>query len=274
MKVVGCPQCRGVRALIKKSRLCEELLDKVLLDDIESSATLRTFKTNTALCIKVVETLSNLLPPEKDKMLDLGCGYGGLTMFLKNVLGFSEAYGVDQDCQRLSVAKERGLKTYECDLEGHLPFAEETFELVTSFGVLEHLKFYDNVFREACRVLKVQGSLLISTTNLGSWANRVALLFGYQPRNIEVSRLKVVGVHKAYHELYTKIEPIGHISSCTMRALKELMKFHGLRVERVLGASDPYSKQGNFSLLKTLDVLLSKKPSLSTRVFIFAQRRY
>lgn len=77
---------------------------------------------------------------------------------LSEALGFKEVYGVNKDYKRVISARNKGLRVVECDLETEpLPFPDDYFDFVTSFGVLEHLKFYDNLITEARRVLKPSG---------------------------------------------------------------------------------------------------------------------
>lgn len=252
----------------------EELLSKISRADINSSATLCVFRANVNLFRNVLGLLNSVLPPKRERMLDMGCGYGGLAKLIADSLGVQEVYGVDKDDHRLSKAKEKGLQVCKLDLERNsLPFPDDYFNLVTSFGVLEHLACFDNLVKEAYRVLKVQGLFLVSTPNLGSWINRMALLFGYQPRNLEVSRSKLVGVHRFYYKLYQKMVPVGHICSCTLRALKELLEHYNLKVLRCWGTGIVPSPDLKLKLVvKVFDALLSRRTTLSVRLFLLAQK--
>ena len=212
------------------------LLENIGEEDVGASATIKLFRANKRFMLEILEAVCAELSSRRERMLDLGCGYGGLSKLISEVLYFKEVYGVDLDEQRLKLAKERGLHVFKCDLEkDRLPFPQDHFDLVTMFGVLEHLKFYDNSIAEARRVLKSNGLLLISIPNLGSWANRTALFLGYQPRDLEVSSCIIVGVHKMYNNVYRRILPVGHISGVTYRALKELLEFYGFMVTKCWG---------------------------------------
>jgi len=248
-------------------------------DDIGASATLNLFIRKCSLFLDIIRTLDKELPLKRKRMLDLGCGYGGLSKLISDILGFNEVYGVDLDDQRLAIAKERGLFTFKCNLEeGPPPFPANYFELVTAFGVLEHLKFYDNLFSEAHRVLTPNGLFLISTPNLASWVNRIALLFGYQPRNLEVSKHVVTGVNKIYHSLYAKIQPVGHVSGATLKAIKGLLEFYDFAIIRSWGGGIVLSPDFKLNsvigkIVRGLDSLISRYPPLSIRLFVLVKKK-
>lgn len=60
--------------------------------------------------------------------------------------------------------------------EATLPFPDEHFCLVMSFGMLDYLAFFDPVIQEIYRVTRPGGYTLISLPNLASWHNRLFLL--------------------------------------------------------------------------------------------------
>jgi SAM-dependent methyltransferase len=260
-----------MKALFTKA---ENLLNNISKWDIESSATLSAFKANKDLFRKVLKTLDNELISERKRMLDLGCGYGGLARLIGIPLGFNKIYGIDINLRRLSHAKEKGIQVYECNLEKDVfPFPDNYFHLITSFGVLEHLTFFDNMIKETHRVLKDEGIFLLSAPNLGSWVNRFTLLLGYQPRNLEISRFEVFGVHGLYHKLYEKISPVGHISSCTLKAIKELLEYYRFKIIKCWGLGIIPSPDIRLNLgLKFLDGILSKRATLSIRFILIAKK--
>ncbi len=242
--------------------------------DLASSATLTLFKSNRKLLLRVLEDLDNAVGVNRNRMADLGCGFGSLSMIVGRSLGFGEVYGVDIDEGRIGEANGHGLHATRCNIEKQpLPFPNEYFELVTSFGALEHIKLLDSVIIEARRVLRPSGCLLVSSPNLASWVNRIALLLGYQIRNLEISKSILAGVHGIYHDSYVKAAPAGHITSCTPTALSELLAYHGFRTVKLWGAGIIRSQDTKLRFhIKAIDSLLSRKLSLSIRFLLLAQK--
>jgi len=198
-------------------------------------------------------------------VLDLGCGDGSITMLIAGRVGAKKVYGVDLDDEALARASERGLSVFKADLSrDSIPLPDESVDLVLALEVIEHLVNPDHMLREARRVLRSGGSLVISTPNLASWVNRVVLLLGYQPYNAEVSTEIVAGVP---WRTRTFSKPSGHIRPFTLRALRELLQYHGFMVAKVRGAPGVEPRE-----LAPLDKLFSKIPSLARRIVVLARK--
>jgi SAM-dependent methyltransferase len=101
------------------------------------------------------------LTPES-RVLDLGCGRGGVVeLFWKDV---KLAAGLDPDSPSLA-ERSAGMPIIR-GVGEQLPFAGESFDLIVSVWVLEHLPEPDPVFREVRRVLRPGGHFVFLTPNL------------------------------------------------------------------------------------------------------------
>jgi SAM-dependent methyltransferase len=105
--------------------------------------------------------------PKVDKMVDLGCAYGGVTATVAYRIKAKEVYGIDKLADRLEEAGKKGIITIEADLNKP-PYicGGETFDLVRSNGVIEHLNWYDDLIEESYRLLKDGGHLVLAFPNL------------------------------------------------------------------------------------------------------------
>lgn len=104
-------------------------------------------------------------------VLDLGCGVGRL---LARVGNARLAVGIDLSGCMLKYAKRR---TPASLVQGnclHLPFPENSFDLVMAHSIFHHLSDVGAGAREVCRVLRPGGKLVLSDTNwsLLSWLPR------------------------------------------------------------------------------------------------------
>jgi len=200
--------------------------------------------------------------------MDLGCGYGLLTFIVADFIGVEKVYFVDIDVERLSLLNNKirsRSSVKEVILLNH-DFCKpvdinEKVQLVTSFGSLEHVTCWDDVLEDVNNVLVNGGYFLVSMPNLGSWVNRLALLLGYQPRDLEISKKKLYGVAPPYgHEV------IGHVKVATFKAFKEYLMDNGFEI---VIAKPLYNKQ---SLLINLIDKIFSTPALSRRFIVLARK--
>lgn len=221
----------------------------------------------TAHMLEGLLTFLNCLRDKKmERMLDIGCGYGGISMTIAQHLRISEVIGIDIDEIVFEEARNKGVIVSKLDAaKKSYPFSNDYFDLITSFGVLEHLSYFDPVFTESFRILKPGGYLLISTPNLASWINRLALLLGYQPRDVEISKKFAVGVAGGYG-----MDAIGHLHTPTLRALKELLEQYGFKVVATKGCK-PYVSRLNL-ILQLIDTIAAIRPSLARRFFVLSRK--
>ena len=124
------------------------------------------FATGRDLALTLAQQFVRLPPrpaPRCRRALDIGCGLGRLMRPLSSQVG--EIHGVDVSDEMVRGARERlsGIpnahvhRSGGADLEG---FADESFDLVYSFAVFQHIPSREMIFRymrEACRVLAPGG---------------------------------------------------------------------------------------------------------------------
>lgn len=103
----------------------------------------------------IVETIGN--SQSAIHILDVGCGTGANIEMLAK---FGEAEGVDVSDDALEFCKQKGLKAHK-GLAESLPFADESFDVVTALDVIEHLDDDIAGLKEMRRVLKTGGKTLI-----------------------------------------------------------------------------------------------------------------
>ena len=103
-----------------------------------------------------------LLTPES-RVLDLGCGRGGLVELIWRDVRL--AAGLDPDIPSLSEHRAPGMPVLR-GVGEHLPFSGNSFDIVVSVWVLEHVKDPLKVMREVARVLRPGGHFVFLTPNL------------------------------------------------------------------------------------------------------------
>lgn len=183
---------------------------------------------------KRVEIYSRLINPKKiKKILDAGCGAGGLAHVMREKWNV-EAYGVDISKKGVSLARKIGIKAKVSDLSSSMQFESNFFDLIIANELIEHLSNPDGFLRESRRVLKKGGFLLISTPNLSYWLNRVLFSLGIYPIFLEASVERKVGLGHLSSFSFGN-QPVGHIHVFNSSAIIELLKLNGFTVEKKMG---------------------------------------
>lgn len=132
-KWIGLPQHRDKEAI--KQEMNDENKMGGIVDDIEK----------------------RLFPVEGKRVLDVGCGIGGLAVACR--LRGAVTIGFDDDIKALKICRFRA-KCYR--IQGnfflgnaqHLPFPDDYFDILTATSVLEHVKNQEKSIKEMCRVGK------------------------------------------------------------------------------------------------------------------------
>lgn len=121
---------------------------------------------------RMVIELADIKPG--DKVLDVGCGTGSLTLTAKTYAGASgEVYGIDASPGMIDAAQKKAGRAgaqvvFEVGLIEKIPCPEATFDVVISRLAIHHLP--DDLkrqgFAEIYRVLKPGGHLLVADFKL------------------------------------------------------------------------------------------------------------
>jgi cyclopropane-fatty-acyl-phospholipid synthase len=108
------------------------------------------------------------------RVLDIGCGWGGMALYLHKVAGV-DVLGVTLSGHQLKIARERAAAAGVSD---HVKFElidyrllDDRFDRIVSVGMFEHVgaKHYDEFFAKCRELLKPDGVMLLHTIGkLGS----------------------------------------------------------------------------------------------------------
>jgi cyclopropane fatty-acyl-phospholipid synthase-like methyltransferase len=156
------------------------------------------------------------LPPDA-RVLDAPCGGAAALTLALQQQGVA-AIGADLDAD----AKGKlGDAFVEANLDGELPWAEQTFDAVFSTEGIEHLENHYSFLREVNRILKPGGVLVLTTPNITALRSRMRFFgsgfFGRDGRPLNES---------AWH-------PLHHIGLATFPELRYELRTCGFRIMEV-----------------------------------------
>ncbi len=118
--------------------------------------------------------LDNTNLPQNSKILDVGCGAGVMAKEAANrgyeIFGMDYSYNMIKKAKTIcNVSTKSGIIFFQGDIES-LPFKSSVFDMVLCLGVISYLKSENKALHELSRVLKPDGTLILSILNKFSLA--------------------------------------------------------------------------------------------------------
>ena len=209
--------------------------------------------------IRWARILKLIIEEEPSNVLDIGCSSGDISSFLvgKGI----RVFGLDIVFDNLLEARRRGINISVADVSKGLPVKSNSLDCVLAGEIIEHIKDTDFFLEEIKRILKKNGSLVISTPNLANLENRLRLLVGRYPIFVD----------------YTS-RGDDHVRAYTGRALVKQLRERGFKIEKYKGSFVPpvsYSlfKKITSRLMPVLKILGTVFPNLAIHIIVKARKR-
>ena len=106
------------------------------------------------------------------KILDVGCATGFFLSYVKRA-GL-DPYGVDISSYAINQGRSLfGESLICCNVDDHIPFSDEFFDMITCWDVLEHLRNPSVFLKNISRKLKKDGLIFVETCNYDSMSRRL-----------------------------------------------------------------------------------------------------
>jgi SAM-dependent methyltransferase len=185
------------------------------------------------------KVISLLLTEKPGDLLDAPAGEGAFAVRAHD-LGYAVRCG-DLDVSRF---KAKGIECDRLDLNTRWPYDDHRFDYVVAIEAIEHLENPWHIAREANRVLKPGGKLIMTTPNILTIKSRLSyLLYGYPNYfHYMVER----------HPDHGDESPIDHINPVSFLELRHVLSRNGLQIEAI--ETNRYAKRHSlfYQLLRLL----------------------
>ncbi len=147
----------------------------------------------------------------KDILVDLGCGTGAFLRSMQSRI--QRGIGVDAAIESIEVSPR--LSFLQNDLGRPLPLDDDSVDTVTALAVVEHLNDPEPFIREAHRILKPGGLLILTTPS-----PRARPLLEFLAYRIHVISEADIADHKHYYsseELRELLSPFATVDAQTFQ---------------------------------------------------------
>ncbi len=208
----------------------------------------------------ILRTISN-----KEVGADLGC-LSGMASALYAATGIKTLHAFDISEESLAKVRAKGFEGFYWNADGgRCPMPDNTYDLLIAGEIIEHLVDTDHFAREAHRVLKSGGHLIISTPNLASWYNRVRLVRGLVPACYP-------GTSSTIRK--NLLVDNNHIRVNVLSEWIHFLQCHQFQIVSIHGSSHLQALTGGWRtrLLKAIDRVASRRPPLATDIIIVARK--
>lgn len=164
--LLECAACGQLVSQVSRARYWETM--RAFDEPQFNQPTQRELARRMSVAQRRLKRIAALLakPPAGLRLIDVGCSRGHFVSAAAS-LGF-KAEGVEPAPHIAAAARATGLVVHQGLLED-LRLPDASFDAVTLFEVVEHLKEPIPLARECARILKPDGILCVTTGNAASW---------------------------------------------------------------------------------------------------------
>jgi SAM-dependent methyltransferase len=177
--------------------------------------------------VAIHETVERLLTDaRRGSLLDVPAGEGALAKRLREL-------GYEVSCCDLypQIFKLNGVDIKQGDLDSQLPYNDASFDTIVCVEGLEHIENPANAIREFSRLLKPDGTLIVSVPNIMNIEERLKWLFsGYTSHFKPLSNEAREAIAKEFggmDEIALHVNPIGYSE------VRYLLEKYGFAIEGV-----------------------------------------
>jgi 2-polyprenyl-3-methyl-5-hydroxy-6-metoxy-1,4-benzoquinol methylase len=156
---------------------------------------------------------------EQDRILEIGCGRGVFTDFIK----CKEYTGLEFSEEAIIQAQKKGLNVLNQSLEEHGVKWTGAYDVVCFFQVLEHVESPSTFLRNALKVLRPGGLLILAVPSDDSFIKRASNFYLNMPPHhvtrwsdkalLSIASIFGLTIRKIYHEKLLEIHKLFYLKT-------------------------------------------------------------
>lgn len=156
---------------------------------------------------KYINFIKKIIKNKDDRFMDIGCGNGNVLVPLV-ADGYKNVYGCEISKLFIDSAKKRGLKNIFWYDGKRIPFEDNYFDVIGSFGVLEHTENPINFLEEHIRLVKSGGHIIVTCPNF------LTVFFKLEHPRVDTLRKRLKNIPIIFKKIFSnkvsfeKVKPI------------------------------------------------------------------
>ena len=153
---------------------------------------------------------------EKGNLLEVGCGNGAVSKYVAKTYRLNVT-GIDVDPEQIRHAQENinntpNVRFLEAD-SIDLPFQDNDFDIVLSFGVMHHISNWTDALQEINRVLKPKGYFVYWDIVYSKWLAKIGKLFSHKYGMTTMHALNVFIEKTHFFTIHSKLSRFHHFEA-------------------------------------------------------------
>lgn len=126
----------------------------------------------------VTDKLRELSLSKKLQIIDIACNDGTLTKIYSK---YGDICGVDINLRSVIACRKKGIDCIHSDTDSLPARLNNKFDVVVATDIIEHIFDTDKFLLNLKKLLKSDGTLILTTANVASIGRRIMLFFGKNP---------------------------------------------------------------------------------------------
>ncbi len=188
---------------------------------------------------EVIEAIKKYYPLNIDAILDIGTADGLMLSRIKEEFPHTKCIGLEYSQELIDQNADKNIEIVRGDAQ-NLPFSDNSFDIVIATAIIEHLDFPIKMLKEAHRVLKPEGVIVLTTLN--PFFEKIADFIGQMEKEIHQTTFNLGNLKSCFKDtnfqiLKTKrfmISPIGLPFELKIETIIRLLKLDFILLNQLI----------------------------------------